>query len=149
MRKSFIYLSLERETIPSRINYIYMDIYNVWNSNPNLIYESLFISHPLIFLFFIFAQSSFHFVFCIFFHIYDIHIQHISLSRVNFVLYYLVCLVDKIDKKTKKKKQKETNQELEKQGLGCAIHMKQYTIMIHLTNQILWSTNEAFKFLIS
>jgi len=28
--------------------------------------------------------------------------------------------------------------------LGCAIHMKEYTIMMYLTNQIPWFNNEPF-----
>ena len=31
---------------------------------------------------------------------------------------------------------------LKKQGLGYAIHMKEYTIMVYLVNQISWSNNE-------
>lgn len=32
----------------------------------------------------------------------------------------------------------------EKQVLGCAIHMKEYTIMMYLANQISWSNKESF-----
>lgn len=33
---------------------------------------------------------------------------------------------------------KVKDQKLEKQGLGCAIYMKEYTIMMYLVNQIPW-----------
>ena len=42
-----------------------------------------------------------------------------------------------------KKKSKE-NSKLEKHGLGCAIHMKEYRIMMYLANQIPWSNKEPF-----
>lgn len=41
---------------------------------------------------------------------------------------------------------KVRDSKLEKQGLGCAIHMKEYTIMMlmYLANQIPWSNNQPF-----
>ena len=67
-----------------------------------------------------------------YFYIQDLNIQHISLSRANFILFRY------FDSK------KVRYQKLEKQILGCAIHMKEYTIMMYLANQIPRSNNEPF-----
>jgi hypothetical protein len=41
---------------------------------------------------------------------------------------------------------KVRNYKLEKHGSGCAIHMKEYRIMMYLANQIPWSNKEPFGF---
>lgn len=52
---------------------------------------------------------------------------------ILFIYFYFISIQKKV-----------RNYKLEKHGLGCAIHMKEYRIMMYLANQIPWSNKEPF-----
>ena len=113
----------------------------LWISNPNSIYDSLFLSHwPFLFQYINLHLAYSFFSFFFFFIPFHKKIPHIFTSRIYIyniyhcqegISYYLGYLGISIQRGGKKSE------------LGCAIDMKEYTIMMYLTNQIPSSNNEA------
>ena len=127
-RKSFICLSLYTLLIyVIRTRTLFMSFHFI---GPYLLFQHIDLGLiyqfflPIPFRFFFFSQE-----FGIFSHLGFTYTTYITVKSEFFLFQYFEA------------KDQITNL---KKALGCAIHMKEYTIMLYLVNKILWSNNEPF-----